>query len=78
MNLSLQKLITVLTLLASAGVMGGSADKITLALGLLQFIQGGVDYKSLGDLIQKNTKGEDAAKVALAIQILQVLAEDEK
>lgn len=77
MNLSINKLITILSLLASAGVMGGSADKITLALGLLQFIQGDVNYQSLADLIQKNVKSEDAAKVALAIQVLTILGKDE-
>lgn len=77
MNLSITKLITILSLLASAGVMGANAEKITLALALLQFIQGDVNYASLADLIQKNVKSEDAAKVALAIQVLTILGKDE-
>ena len=79
MNLSLTKLITVLGLLASAGVFpGANTEKITLALALLQFIQGDVNYATLAELIQKNVRSEDAQKVALAIQILQVLAAEEK
>lgn len=79
MNLSLTKLITVLGLLASAGVFpGANTEKITLALALLQFIQGDVNYTTLAELIQKNVRSEDAQKVALAIQILQVLAAEEK
>jgi hypothetical protein len=77
MNLSIEKLIKILALLAASGLMGGNSDKITLALGLLQFIQGDVNYASLGEMIQKNTKGEDAAKVALAVNVLQILASDE-
>lgn len=78
MNISVEKLIKILTLIVASGLIGGNADKLAVGLAVLQFVQGDVNYQSLADLIQKNVKSEDAAKVALAVQVLQIMAEDEK
>jgi hypothetical protein len=81
MNMSFDKLILIFGLVSQAGLITGvGADKMTLALAVLQLIQGGeFNFEKIATFIEKNGSmaGEDAQKVALAVQILKILQEDD-
>jgi len=81
MNLSFEKLTTILSLVSQAGLISVGGDKLTLALTVLQLVKGGdLSLASIAEFVEKNgvVEGEDAKKIALAVQILKILAEDAK